>query len=267
MTVEQKSVVAVIVPAHNEEKYIAHTLRALDRQEFRVVGDGRVLDTFRVIVVDNASTDGTRDVVAAHIASNPRVPVELITESEKGTGCAVDTAARHAIATGAHYVARTDADCLPRTDWLSRVITPLLDGKRLVAGRLRARTDEGSTGYVFNAVGTFWRLGHLLQWWATRHEADANRRSFAVCGGNMAFDADIYLTSGGFPRVRIDEANEDDMLQRRVRAITDKRGLALAPKAVVYISLRRLKAVGVKEFAAWYGTEERDSTGKQVDIR
>ncbi|GAA1457896.1 glycosyltransferase [Williamsia maris] len=262
-----KPTVAVIVAAYNEEKFILDTLRALDKQRWDDVIHRDVLGSPRVIVVDNNSTDRTADIVAEHIQSHPRFPVELITEKQKGLGYAIDTAARHAIDTGATLVARTDADTIPDTEWLSQLIRPLLDGKRLVGGRLRARTDEGFTNVVFNAIGVAWRLGHGVEWWRTRKEPDALRRSFAVCGPNLAFDADIYRESGGFPRVSMDDADEDIILQRRVRAITGSAGIGLAQKAVVYISLRRLHAFGIKDFVTWYSTKDRDTTGKQVDVR
>jgi len=84
----------------------------------------------------------------------------------------------------------------------------------------------------------------------------------------MAFDSQIYVESRGFPRTRIDDdEGEDYVLQQRVRAITGSAGIALAQKAVVYISLRRLHAFGIKDFVTWYSTKDRDTTGKQVDVR
>ncbi|GAA2056957.1 glycosyltransferase [Williamsia deligens] len=266
MTSDQ-SPVAVIVAAFNEEKYILDTLRAIDAQRFDTVLARRVFDGFRVIVVDNNSTDRTAEIVRAHIASGPRFPVELISETEKGCGFAVDTATRYAIATGAKFIARTDADSLPEPAWLSEILRPLYDGKRLVGGRLRAREDEGAVNVVFNIIGNGWRLGHLLEWYKTRKEPDAHRRSFAICGPNMAFDADIYERSGGFPRASMDDTDEDLVFHRRVRALIGADGIALAQKAVVRISLRRLHEVGLRDFVAWYGEKERDTTGKKVDIR
>jgi glycosyltransferase involved in cell wall biosynthesis len=266
MTSDQ-SPVAVIVAAFNEEKYILDTLRALDAQRFDSVLQRRIFDGFRVIVVDNNSTDRTADIVREHIASGPRFPVELIAEKEKGTGFAVDTATRYAIATGAVFIARTDADTLPESDWLAEILRPLYAGKRLVGGRLRARTDEGVVNTVFNVIGNAWRLGHAVEWYRTRKEPDANRRSFAVCGPSMAFDAEIYERSGGFPRAAIDDIDDDLTFERRVRAVTGADGIALAPKAVVRISLRRLHYFGVRDFVAWYGEKNRDTTGKTVDIR
>lgn len=266
MTSDQ-SPVAVIVAAFNEERYILDTLRALDAQQFDSVLDRRVLDGFRVVVVDNNSTDATADIVRRHIESGPRFPVELISEKEKGCGFAVDTATRYAIATGAVFIARTDADTLPEPDWLDQLLRPLFHGKRLVGGRLRARTDEGAVNTVFNLIGNGWRLGHLLEWYRTRKEPDQNRRSFAICGPNMAFDAEIYDRSGGFPRASMDDTDEDLVFHRRVRALVGADAIALAQKAVVRISLRRLHEVGIRDFVAWYGEKERDTTGKKVDIR
>ncbi len=259
--------VAVIIAAYNEEKFILDTLRALDDQRWDDVVHRQILGKPRVIVVDNNSTDRTAEIVTDHIAAGTRFPVELISEKQKGLGYAIDTAARHAIDTGATLIARTDADTIPDNEWLANLIRPLLDGKRLVGGRLRARTDEGFTNVVFNAIGVGWRLGHGVEWWRTRKEQDSHRRSFAVCGPNLAFDADIYRQSGGFPRVSMDDADEDIILQRRVRAITGADGIGLAKNAVVYISLRRLHAFGIKDFVTWYSTKDRDTTGKQVDVR
>ncbi|MEX2574487.1 MAG: glycosyltransferase, partial [Balneolaceae bacterium] len=53
-------VVSVIIPVLNGETFISRTLRALDRQTYPP-------DSFEVIVVDNGSTDRTRERVAAHI--------------------------------------------------------------------------------------------------------------------------------------------------------------------------------------------------------
>nr|BFE84856.1 hypothetical protein GCM10020093_074570 [Planobispora longispora] len=116
----------VIIPAYNEAGSIEATLRALRAQDDR---------DFTLLVVDNASTDDTAEVVRRH-------GVQVISEPRKGTGAASDTGVRHAIAAGATHIARTDADCLPRPDWVRNIRRAFGDGLEMVGGRLRPRTDE-----------------------------------------------------------------------------------------------------------------------------
>jgi glycosyltransferase involved in cell wall biosynthesis len=258
--------VAVVVPAFDEAAYIAETLAALQVQMFGDVVHREVLHGFRIIVVDNNSTDETADIVRRTAASSS-VPIELITETEPGTGCAADTGFRHAIALGAIYIARTDADTLPAPDWLSNLLVPLLEGKRLVGGRVRARSEQGTSAAVFNAVGHLWRVGHAVEWWRTRSQPDALRRSFAVVGNNLAVDAEMYQRCGGFPRTSIGDVDEDQVLQQRVRAVTGGRGIALRKQAVVRTSLRRLEAYGTKDFVEWYRSDDRSTIDRDADIR
>ncbi len=258
--------VAVVIPAFNEQREIAATLHALRAQSFDDLFHREVLHGFRIVVVDNNSTDDTARIVG-EIAAEPGVPIELISEPEPGTGCAVDTGFRHAIDTGAIYIARTDADTLPAADWLANLLIPLMNGQRLVGGRVLARNDAGMTSTLFNLAGKLWRVGHAVNWWKTRKEPDDRRRSFAVVGNNMAIDAEMYRLSGGFPRSRIDELDEDAVLQRRVRAITGKRGIALRKQAVVRTSMRRLSEYGAQGYVEWYRSEDRGALGRDVDIR
>ncbi len=124
MTTDQ-SPVAVIVAAFDEEKYILDTLRALDDQRFDSVLHRRLFDGFRVIVVDNNSTDRTADIVREHIASGPRFPVELISEKEKGTG-----SRRHRDALRDRDRRRVHRPhrrrTLPERDWLAEILRPAL---------------------------------------------------------------------------------------------------------------------------------------------
>jgi dolichol-phosphate mannosyltransferase len=58
---------SVVIPAHNEVESIGQTVRA-------VVDElGREQIDYEVLVIDDASGDGTADVVAAFAAENPRV--------------------------------------------------------------------------------------------------------------------------------------------------------------------------------------------------
>ena len=96
----------VVLPALDEAGRIGQTLRALAAQTDR---------DFRLVVVDNGSTDGTAQVVWDFAATAP-FPVEVVVEPERGAGTAADTGFRHAIAGGATAMLRTDADCVPAPD-------------------------------------------------------------------------------------------------------------------------------------------------------
>ncbi|MDF3284205.1 glycosyltransferase family 2 protein [Gordonia sp. N1V] len=258
--------VAVIIPAYNEERLIVDTLQALQDQEFDAPLHREVLHGFRVVVVDNNSTDRTPDLVREFIEAGTRFPTELISETEKGSGCAADTGARHAIASGARYIARTDADSHPAPDWLATLLTPLFAGKRLVGGRVKARDDEDVSPFLFNAVGKLWRVGHAVEYLRTARGPAAGRRSYAVVGNNMAIDVEMYLESGGFPRTRMEDVDDDTVLQSRVRSLVGPKGIALQKNALVYTSQRRQQAFGIKGLLEWY-SGDRSSTDLAADVR
>ncbi|MDF3284206.1 glycosyltransferase family 2 protein [Gordonia sp. N1V] len=266
--------VAVIVPAYNEQRLITSTLRALDAQRFDTVLERQLLKGFRVIVIDNNSTDTTAEVVEKFIAEGTRRPFELITETQKGIGSAVDTGVRHAIDTGAVFVARTDSDSVPDPTWLHELLQPLLAGRRLVGGRLRARHDEPYSPVPYDLLGLLWRVGHLQQKWRTRHEPPYAQRTFGVVGPNCAFDTEVYLTAGGYPRLPLEQVSDDWELQQRVRKVAPKSAVALAPRAIVRTSQRRVRHLGIRGNSAWYAADHRggradlaESTGQAIDIR
>ncbi|GGF10607.1 glycosyltransferase [Williamsia phyllosphaerae] len=265
MSEQFNPLIAVIIPVYNEEKFITDTLDGLRRQRFDLYAHRELLGGFRTIVVNNNSTDRTAEIVNAYVAEHPDFRLELIDETEKGSGCAADTGARHAISTGAKIIARTDADSIPTPTWLGELVSGLLSGKRLVGGRVRARHDEGLTSVVFNGIGLLWHVGHALEWYKTRNNPPAEQRSFAVVGNNMAIDAEMYEQSGGFPRTSMEDVDDDSILQRRVREEVGSAGIGLQKKAVVHTSLRRLHAYGVRDFIAWYG--DGDRSDKVVDVR
>lgn len=95
-----------VIPAHNEELYIGSCLDAV----LKSIGERKNIE---VIVVDNASTDRTKDVVKKY----PRV--KLIYEPKKGTNQARQTGLS---AAQGELVAHIDADSLPTHEWLEIVL-------------------------------------------------------------------------------------------------------------------------------------------------
>ncbi|MFJ1751898.1 glycosyltransferase [Kitasatospora sp. NPDC088134] len=245
----------VVVPAYNEEVSLPGTLRALAEQT----------DTdFECVVVDNGSTDRTADVVR-EFARTSAFPLHLVTEPRKGTGAAADTGMRHAVAAGARYLARTDADCLPVPGWTAAARRGLAGGLELVTGPLRPRTDEFPL--------RFWeaRLLPAVVALAARfgRYRPGNRDPrylgpYLMCPGcNLALTADLYLRSGGFPRTAIEELHEDRALVNQVRRLTAAYGTV--PGMRVHGSVRRLRAFGLRNTLAWYA--DHRYRPEQVDIR
>lgn len=233
---------AVVVPFYNEEQGMQATLEALAAQSD--------VD-FSLVLVDNASTDRSPEIAKrfARAATQPRAVV--IGEQQKGTGAAADTGFRYAIAQGAEWIARTDADCLPERDWVRNIKRAMCDdGLEFVAGKIRPRQDEAPISRTQRTI-----LATMI--WIAEHYGRIHRRGpqfkypyFMAAGNNLAITARLYEASGGFPRTAIEHVHEDRALSEMVRTLTSR--AAVRRDMVVYNSARRVRAYGYLNTLRWY---------------
>jgi glycosyltransferase involved in cell wall biosynthesis len=227
----------VVVPAYDEEARLPQTLAALAAQTDRDV---------TLVVVDNGSRDRTAAVAREFARTVPFV-VHVLEEPEKGVGCAVDTGFRAAIAGGATHLARTDADCLPRPDWVAEVRRGFADGAELVCGHLVARRDEN--GALARTAFRAMVVGAAL---FGRYRAKNRGADYLVpyqmhAGNNMAITADLYERCGGMPRL---PSPTDRTFLNRVRRSTT--AIQQRRTMVSENSMRRIDAYGVVGAARWY---------------
>jgi dolichyl-phosphate beta-glucosyltransferase len=119
---------SVVVPAYNEEQIIAGTLTALCE---RLDESGR---PYEILVVDNASTDGT---VGSVEALGGRVRV-VRNDLNRGKGFSVR---RGMLEASGHLRLLCDADCVPSLASLPRMLEAIEDADVAVGSRLAPGAD------------------------------------------------------------------------------------------------------------------------------
>jgi glycosyltransferase involved in cell wall biosynthesis len=127
--------VAVAIPAYNEADGIAGFLEEIDRALYPHTSK------LRLIVVDDASTDGTPDVLAS---AQPKLEGELeviVNQENRGHGPTVLRAYRRALEHAPDYVLQVDGDGQFHGSDLRRVLVLLLDEAHAVSGVRRFRQD------------------------------------------------------------------------------------------------------------------------------
>lgn len=123
--------ISVIVATHSRERLLARTLEALAAQEWP-------RGEFEIIVVDNASTDGTAALVGSLARRTDFPRLVLLREPVPGKTYAVNTGI--AAATGDLF-AFTDDDVIPEPQWL-----------RALSGAL----DETGADFAVGRIGPLW---------------------------------------------------------------------------------------------------------------
>ena len=247
---------AVVVPMHNEVRQITQTLDAIRSQQ-------RQPDL--VVLCDNASTDHTAELVNGYIHDHG-LSWHLVSETEKGTGAACDTAIRAAIGFGATHVARTDADCLPRADWLRRIGSAFESEKLdMVLGLTWPRRDDiPMSRWRYVQLILINELAILFVVFRPSNYGHGRRGiHWLPVGNNLAISAQLYQDVGGFQRTRIEELHEDHALMLAVRSHSTN--YAFKRRVRVYASARRLQAWGIVNTLRWY--RNHDYRPPEVDIR
>jgi glycosyltransferase involved in cell wall biosynthesis len=178
--------ISVVIATYNRAPLLRETLASLQRQRYSE-GD-------EVLVVDNASTDDTADVVARLAPSFP-APLVLLREPSPGKTPALITGL--AAARG-DVVALTDDDVLVAEDWIGTIRALFADPAiALVGGRVDPRWEQPPPGWLrIDDDGRYNRMSAPL---ALLHYGEAQPLGARTAvGANMALRADVLRALGGF---------------------------------------------------------------------
>jgi glycosyltransferase involved in cell wall biosynthesis len=223
-----------VIPAYNEEYYIGECLKAITEQRQALPPADAA--NIEVIVVNNASTDGTVDVAKKYPG------VTVVDEPQKGI-----VYARRAgyLASSGELIANIDADTRISPGWLVRVLSEFKNDDKLLglSGPFifyDAPWRVNLLSKVFNGIGYGFYLvirfvlhtGSLLQ------------------GGNYVIRRDALEKIGGY-NTSIAFYGEDTDIARRVNEIGKVKFTYQLP---AYSSARRLAKEGVFTTGFRYAT-------------
>jgi GT2 family glycosyltransferase len=196
--------ISVIVPALNEGSVIGRCLASLQQQRLPS-------NRFEVIVVDNGSTDRTREI-ARSFRGSPSVTVL------ERSGVRISALRNFGAATArGEFLAFLDADCVAPQHWLQQIADLL-------------RADD------FRIVGAQYRIPENSSWVAKAWYGDLWRMKDGpvsyVPGGDLAIGRELFMNVGGFDETIV--TSEDTEFCERAAA-SSVPILALPSLSVVHL--------------------------------
>lgn len=206
--------VSIIVPVLNREESIRLCLESLIELNY---------PDYEIIVVDNGSTDSTRQIVASF-------PVKLLQEKSKGAYLARN---RGIDAARGEIIAFTDSDCLVNRNWLRNLVRHYVHEKTGATGGNLLPYSPCTITEEFLALGKL-RIFHSSR--VSNIGEQANRfLSNALGSANMSFRKSVLKTVKGFNSRLPDFGGDYDLTWRVKRAGYN---VVYDPEAIVYHRMR-----------------------------
>jgi len=239
-----------VVPAYNEESYLPQCLESILAQT-RELGDA-----VEIIVVNNASSDRTREVALSYPG------VQVVDEPRKGL-----TYARQAgfLASRGALIANVDSDSRLTPGWVKQVLAAFAEEPKLVALSgpfiyYDLAPRQRLSVQVFYAAAF---LVYVLNRWVLRAGS-------MVQGGNFVLRREALEEIGGF-NLAISFYGEDTDIARRMNRVGR---VKFTFDLKMFSSARRLKREGMLTIAVrytinylWTTFRKRPFTEEYIDIR
>jgi len=130
--------VSVIIPIYNREKKLGICLKSVLNQTYK---------DYEIIVVDNNSTDNTKQVIKEFQKKNKKI--KYLFETKKGIGAARNTGEKNA---KGKIILMTDSDCIVPKNWIKEMIKPMIE-----------ENYDAVQGFDENAAKDFWNKHYQLE--------------------------------------------------------------------------------------------------------
>ncbi len=167
---------SIVVPFHNSERFLDGCIRSLLNQAYPK-------DRYEILLVDNASTDGSAEVVRRYPA------VRLLHQPKLGSYAARNRGLEHA---GGEVIAFTDSDCEADPGWLTAVDQALADAR---IGVVLGRREFPVASRPLQWLSAFEH--HKADWVFALDEGD----QYYGYTNNMAVRAPLFAEVGRFAEI------------------------------------------------------------------
>jgi glucosyl-dolichyl phosphate glucuronosyltransferase len=197
--------ISAVIPTFNRARYLRKAISSLVEQSLPK-------DQYEIIVVDNCSTDDTRQIV--HTEFSHVGNLRYVFESQQGLNHARNTGWRNA---SGEFVAYLDDDAIACSDWLERILERFntYDPKPgCVGGRIAPIWESSKPAWLADNIAGFLAI-------ADSDTLVASQSQRVLAGANMAVRKDLLEAIGGF-EPRLDRkgdnlmSNGDSLLQLQV---------------------------------------------------
>jgi glycosyltransferase involved in cell wall biosynthesis len=255
-----------VVPAYNEEAYLPACLESILNQ-IDPASSGLAINACEIIVVNNASTDRTREVALRYPG------VTVVDEPRKGL-----TFARQAgfAASNGDLIANVDSDSRLTPGWVAKVLATFTEAAAAHAAKpdsTRPLVSLSGPLVYYDLTPRQRRLVHVFYmtaWTTYAINRYILRVGSMVQGGNFVVSRASLEAIGGF-NTAISFYGEDTDIARRLNDVGEVR---FTFDLKMSSSARRLKSEGMLTMAARYSINylwttffKRPFTKTYVDIR
>lgn len=195
--------VSVIICAKNEAKNLNLYLPSVLAQRYtNDAGNYR----FEVIVVDDASTDDTKQVLQRLSEQYDHLKIVTVDPNEQRVFKGKKHALSKALGKASHgLLVMTDADCEPASeDWLYHMVQPLLHDKEIVLGYGKYRSNDSFLNRFIR-----WETMHTFLQYATYNQAG---QPYMAVGRNLACKKELLLKAQQSNSWNKIPSGDDDLL-------------------------------------------------------
>ncbi|WP_336517281.1 glycosyltransferase [Pollutibacter soli] len=212
---QPQTTVSVIIPVRNESANIAACIEAVLKQDY----PSHLLN---ILVIDDHSEDGTVDIVKS--MKNPAFPIHIAQNLSQGKKASIKTGID---LSSNQLIVTTDADCKAGPLWIKTLVAFYHSQKSVfIAAPVRMK-NSGTVLSIFQILD-------FISLQGIGASAVHHRFHMLSNGANIAYEREIFHSSGGFEGIEKIASGDDILLMHKVAAIhPEKTNYCLSQDVIV----------------------------------
>lgn len=226
--------VSVIICAKNEAENLQVLVPHVLNQDYQ---------NFEVILINDASTDHTLEIMEQFAENDPRVKIVNVQNNEAFWG-----KKKYALTLGIKkarypYLLFTDADCLPETDqWIANMASLFTDNKSIILGYGGYLKHKGS---ILNKLIRFETLFTALQYFSYARWGSP----YMGVGRNLAYTSTEFYNQNGFATHLHVRSGDDDLFVNQA-ANGENTALCFSPASIT-------RSIPESNLGDWFSQKRR----------